>query len=390
MKLHEFQGKEILKEAKIRLPESSLAYFPDEAWMHSMQIGFPCMLKSQVLAGGRGKAGGIKKCNSADEVLKVARQLFGNGLSTKQTGSQKLAVRKLLVEKCIVIEKEFYFSIIIDSDSRSPLLIVSAEGGAEIEEISAKSPQAILKVPVNPYTGLQSFHVREVLAHLGLPGNRQEYFDFFQKIYGIFMQYEALLLELNPLVLDDTGALIPVDIKLDIDENALFRQPAVLKMRDLSELDPFEIEARFAGLNFIKLDGNVGCMVNGAGLAMATMDFIKMAGASPANFLDVGGVATPETISKGFEILLKDKAIRAIFINIFGGIVRCDKVAAGIVAAAENLKVEIPVIIRLSGSNLEEALQLLAKSRFSFKLAKTVEEASVILNEIFNPKAEEK
>ena len=391
MKLQEFQGKEILRKKGISLPESLLAHFPNEAWMHSMTIGFPCMLKTQILTGGRGKAGGVMKCENAEQVRVTAEKMFRKSFTTKQSGSHSLVVRKLLVEKCVRIEKEFYFSIVMDSESREPLIIASKEGGMEIEEISRSNPRKILRIPVNPYTGLQSFHVRELLAFLDLNLENHSFYDFFKTIYRVFIEKECLMLEINPLVLDKGGQLIPVDVKMDIDDNALFRQRDILKLRDLTELGSSEIEAKLSGLNFIKLEGNVGCMVNGAGLAMATMDFIKMAGAEPANFLDVGGVATPETISKGFEIILKDKSIKAVFINIFGGIVRCDKVADGIVSAVKNLKIKVPVIIRLSGSNLESGLKILNNSSFEFNAVETVEEASLILKKVIaGNKKEEK
>jgi succinyl-CoA synthetase beta subunit len=389
MKLHEFQGKEILKNRGIHVPESMVAHFPDEAWMHSMVIGFPCMLKSQVLTGSRGKAGGIKKCENPEEVKKAARLLFEKVLVTKQTAAQGLTVRKLLVEECLQIQDEMYFSIVLDTQSSSPMIIVSRSGGTDIEEISAKDPGSILRVHVNPYTGLSHFHIREILLFLGLNYKEHRYHDFFRRLYEVFVDTEALMLEINPLIIDKSGELIPVDVKMDIDDNALFRHPEILRSRDLTELNPFEVEARLTGINFIKLDGNIGCMVNGAGLAMATMDFIKMAGAEPANFLDVGGVATPETISQGFKILLKDKSIKAIFVNIFGGIVRCDKVANGIVNAVKGLKTNIPIIIRLTGSNVEEAMTILEKSPLKFHIAKNVKEASLILKKSISGKAGE-
>ena len=389
MKLHEFQGKEILKNSGIHVPESMVAHFPDEAWMHSMVIGFPCMLKSQVLAGSRGKAGGIRKCGNAEEVLKTARMLFEKSLVTKQSDPRGLTVRRLLVEECLDIKQEFYFSIVLDAGSKTPLIMVSKSGGMDIEEISAKSPDSILKIPVNPYTGLSPFHIREILFFLGLNYREHRYHEFFRRIYDVFIKTESMMLEINPLVIDKSGDMIPADVKMNVDDNALFRHPEILKYRDLTELDPLEVEARLTGINFIKLDGYVGCMVNGAGLAMATMDFIKMAGAEPANFLDVGGVATPEMISQGFRILLKDSRIKAIFVNIFGGIVRCDKVAEGIVHAVKGLKTNIPVIIRLTGANVDEAMSILGKSSLKFHIAKNVKEASVILKSAVSGKSKE-
>ncbi|MBP7462359.1 MAG: ADP-forming succinate--CoA ligase subunit beta [Candidatus Delongbacteria bacterium] len=382
MKIHEFQGKEILKHHGIPLPESLLAHFPDEAWMHSMVIGYPCMLKSQVLSGGRGKAGGVKKCTQADEVRQLAKTMFENAFVSHQSGPQSLVVRKLLVEKCIEIKKEFYFSMVMDVEIQSPLMMASPQGGVDIEETSISHPERIIRIPVNPYTGILAFHIRELLDFLGIGKDDNGYYEFFHKIYQVFMKYDCTMLEINPLVLDQNDTLIPVDVKMDIDENALFRQPEIIKLRDLTEYDQLEIEARLSGLNFIKLSGNVGCMVNGAGLAMATMDFIKMAGAQPANFLDVGGVATSEMITRGLEILIKDPSIRMIFINIFGGIVRCDKVAEGITTAVRNLKIEIPIIVRLSGSKVDEGMRLLKKSEFRFNIVQAVEEASEMIRSI--------
>ena len=389
MKLHEFQAKEILKKNGVKVPDSLVAHFPEEAWMHSMVIGYPCMLKSQVLTGGRGKAGGIKRCVSPSEVRETAKTMFGHALTTSQTGEQKLTVRKLLIEQCVDIAQEFYFSILISSETRSPMILAARQGGAEIEELSAKSPDAIFSLPVNPYAELRSFHIREILSCLGINKDRQEYYEFFRKLYRIFIDSDCMMLEINPLVIDKALNLIPVDVKMDIDENALFRQRDIARLRDMSELEPLEAEARLSDLNFIKLNGTVGCMVNGAGLAMATMDFIALAGARPANFLDVGGVATPETISLGMEILLKDRSIQAIFINIFGGIVWCDKVAEGIAAAAERLHPSVPVIIRLSGSNVPQALEILEKSGMKFMTADTVEKASRILKGVLSKTTKE-
>ncbi|HNX42576.1 MAG TPA: ADP-forming succinate--CoA ligase subunit beta [Candidatus Aminicenantes bacterium] len=388
MKLHEFQAKEILKKYGIKVPDSLVAHFPEEAWMHSMVIGYPCMLKSQVLTGGRGKAGGIKRCVSSSEVRESAKAMFGHALTTNQTADQRLTVRRLLIEQCVNIAQEFYFSILISNETRSPMILVARQGGMEIEELSAKGPQNILSIPVNPYAELRAFHIREILSCLGISKERHEYYEFFRKLYRIFIDTDCMMLEINPLVIDKTLNLIPVDVKMDIDENALFRQRDIARLRDMSELEPLEAEARLSDLNFIKLNGTVGCMVNGAGLAMATMDFIALAGARPANFLDVGGVATPETIALGMEILLKDRSIQAIFINIFGGIVRCDKVAAGIAAAAERLHPSVPVIIRLSGSNVSQALEILEKSDMDFMTADTVEEASRILKKVLGTATE--
>ncbi len=382
MNLHEFQGKEILSGYGVRLPESRVAYHPDEAWMHSMQMGFPCVVKAQVHAGGRGKAGGVKFCRDAEEVKKGASAILGKRLRTAQTGANGIKVRKILVEKGVDIEKEFYFSILLNNTNRCPMIVASAAGGMDIEEVSEKTPEKIIRIDINPYAGLLSFHVRELAEFLGIGHLKEKARDLFEKLYKVFMEKECTLLEINPLMLTRQQDLIPIDVKMDIDDNALFRRREILKMRDLTEQDPDEVEARLSGLNFIKLEGNVGCMVNGAGLAMATMDFVKMAGAEPANFLDVGGVATPETIAKGFEILSRDTRVKGVFVNIFGGIVRCDKVARGIVAAASSLRPGVPVIVRLSGSNVDEGKEILKKCDIDFHLVEDVQSARDVIASI--------
>lgn len=382
MKLHEYQGKTLLRNAGVDVPESMVSYFPEEAWMISMDTGYPVMLKAQVLAGGRGKSGGIKKCYSAEEVRTQSQLMFGSVLKTKQSGNEGLKIRKVLVEKALDYEKEYYVSFVIDRQSATIALIISKEGGMEIEDISEKSPGLIKKLLINPYAGFLPFHARTIAGFLNLETKIADIYNLFSKLYHVFMEKECTMLEINPLVITQSGRLIPLDVKIDIDDNALIRQKDVLRLRDLSELDEDEIEARFYGLNFIKLEGNIGCMVNGAGLAMATMDFIKQAGGSPANFLDVGGVATPETISCGFEILSREKTLRAIFVNIFGGIVRCDKVASGIIHATQNNNITLPVIIRLSGSNVDEGWKILENARGNFHPAYTVEQAKNIINRL--------
>ena len=384
MKLHEYQGKELLQNEGVEIPESRVAYFPEEAWMVSMNIGYPVMLKAQVLTGGRGKSGGVKKCRSAEEVRQYSRQMFGSVLTTHQSGKNGLKVRKILVEKAVDYEKEFYLSFVIDRNTATIALIISKQGGMEIENLSATHPESVKKILINPFTGFLPFHARTVAAFLDLWPKTAEIFNLLGKLYRIFVTKECTLLEVNPLVLTNAGSLIPLDIKIDIDDNALIRQKEILRSRDLSELNEDEVEARFYDLNFIKLDGNIGCMVNGAGLAMATMDFIKQAGGAPANFLDVGGVATPETISRGFEILSRDGSLKAIFVNIFKGIVRCDKVADGIIDATTRHHISLPVIIRLSGSNVEEGLKTLKASRKNFHLVTDVEQARDIINTLVN------
>ncbi len=382
MKLHEYQGKALLRGEGIYIPESRVAYFPEEAWMISMNLGYPVMLKAQVLAGGRGRSGGIRKCSSAEEVRIHSRQMFGSVLVTRQTGDSGLNIRRILVEKAIEFDKEFYLSFVIDHKSAAVALIVSKAGGTGIEETAKETPDMVREIIINPYAGFLPFHARMIATFLDIETKAAELFTLLGKLYHIFTERECTMLEINPLVQTTDGKLVPLDVKIDVDDNALIRQKEITRMRDLSEMDEDEIEARFHGLNFIKLNGNIGCMVNGAGLAMATMDFIKQAGGNPANFLDVGGVATPDTIRHGFEILSRDKRLKAIFVNIFGGIVRCDKVAEGIVMAIKSNNMTLPVIIRLSGSNVEEGWRILNEANDSFFKAHTIEQARGIINSI--------
>jgi succinyl-CoA synthetase beta subunit len=382
MKLHEYQGKELLNNEGVYIPDSRLAYFAEDAWMISSDLGYPVMLKAQVLAGGRGRSGGIKKCNSAEDVRLFSRQMFGSTISTRQTGSEELKIRKILVEKALEYEKEFYLSFVIDNKSASIALIISKEGGMDVEETAIKSPQLIKKIIINPYSGFLPFYARVIATFLEIESKAADLFSLLSKLYNIYMKKECTMMEINPLVLTLDGRIVPLDVKIDIDDNALVRHKEIVRLKDFSDMDEEELEARIYGLNFIKLSGNIGCMVNGAGLAMATMDFIMQAGGNPANFMDVGGVATPETIKHGFEILSRDRRLKAIFVNIFGGIVRCDKVAAGILEATESGKMSLPVIIRLSGSNVSEGWKMLKNVDERFFPVDSVEQARDIINRI--------
>ncbi len=384
MKLHEYQAKEVLANYGIPVPEGRVTYFPDDAWMVSMELGLPVVLKAQVLTGGRGKAGGVKIARTSDEVREIAQELFGKKLVTKQTGPEGVVIRKLLVEKAADIERELYFSIVVDRTTSRPTVIASKRGGMSIEEVAEKYPEDIIKIPIDPVTGFLPYQIRRLKYDLGLMAQEKEAAKIFSALYKVFVEKDCSLLELNPLVVTKTGHLLAVDAKMDIDDNALFRRKEIAKMRDLTEADPDELEARFSGLNFIKLQGNIGCMVNGAGLAMTTMDIIKLAGGEPANFLDVGGEATPETIAKGFEIITRDPKVKAIFINIFGGIVRCDKVANGILQALKKVEVKIPVVIRLTGMNREEGMEILKKSGLKFYVANDLKEAAKMVSELAN------
>ncbi|WP_025209433.1 ADP-forming succinate--CoA ligase subunit beta [Hippea sp. KM1] len=389
MKLHEYQAKEVLAGYGIPVPEGRVTYFPDDAWMVSMELGLPVVLKAQVLTGGRGKAGGVKIARTSDEVRQIAQELFGKKLVTKQTGPEGVKIRKLLVEKAADIERELYFSIVIDRTTSRPTVIASKRGGMSIEEVAEKYPEDIIKIPIDPAVGFLPYQIRRLKYDLDLMAQEKEAAKIFSALYKVFVEKDCSLLELNPLVVLKSGHLLAVDAKMDIDDNALYRRKEISKMRDLTEIDPDELEARFSGLNFIKLTGNIGCMVNGAGLAMTTMDVIKLAGGEPANFLDVGGEATPETIAKGFEIITRDPKVKAIFINIFGGIVRCDKVANGILQALKKVEVKIPVVIRLTGMNREEGMEILKKSGLKFYVANDLKEAAKMVSELANSSAVE-
>ncbi|AEA34366.1 ADP-forming succinate--CoA ligase subunit beta [Hippea maritima] len=387
MKLHEYQAKEVLAGYGVPVPEGRVTYFPDDAWMVSMELGLPVVLKAQVLTGGRGKAGGVKIARTSDEVRQIAQELFGKKLVTKQTGPEGVKIRKLLVEKAADIERELYFSIVIDRTTSRPTVIASKRGGMSIEEVAEKYPEDIIKIPIDPAVGFLPYQIRRLKYDLDLMAQEKEAAKIFSALYKVFVEKDCSLLELNPLVVLKSGHMLAVDAKMDIDDNALYRRKEISKMRDLTEVDPDELEARFSGLNFIKLTGNIGCMVNGAGLAMTTMDVIKLAGGDPANFLDVGGEATPETIAKGFEIITRNPSVKAIFINIFGGIVRCDKVANGIIQALKKVEVKIPVVIRLTGMNKEEGMEILKKSPLKFYIANDLREAAKMVSELANSKA---
>ncbi|MEO0278653.1 MAG: ADP-forming succinate--CoA ligase subunit beta, partial [candidate division WOR-3 bacterium] len=328
------------------------------------------VVKAQVHAGGRGKAGGVKLARSVDEVYEVAKNMIGMKLVTHQTGPEGKIVRKVLVEEGLNIEKELYMGLVIDRTSECPVLMVSAEGGVEIEEVAARSPEKILKAYIDPAVGFLPFYGRKLAYGLGLTGDLvKKAVSFMTALYRLFVEKDASLAEINPLVITKEGDLIALDAKLNFDDNGLFRHPEIAELRDIHEEDPLEVEASKYDLNYIKLDGNIGCMVNGAGLAMATMDIIKLYGGEPANFLDVGGAADSERVKNAFRILISDPAVKAVFINIFGGIVRCDRVAEGVIKAAKELDVKVPMVIRLEGTNKDVAMDLLKNSGLSFILA---------------------
>jgi len=378
MKVHEYQAKEIFKEYGIPVPKGGLATTPQEARKVAEEIGGDLwVVKAQIHAGGRGKAGGVKLARSLDEVEKVADQILGMTLVTHQTGPEGKVVRKVLVEQGLNIEKELYLGMVIDRSSECPAMMASTEGGVEIEKVAAETPEKIIKAFIDPALGMMPFYARKLAFGLGLSGDLfKKGVSFMTKLYQAFIEKDASLAEINPLVITKEGDIIALDAKMNFDDDALYRHPDIAAMRDLDEEDPLEVEAKKYDLNYIKLDGNIGCMVNGAGLAMATMDIIKIYGGEPANFLDVGGAASAERVENAFRILLSDPNVKAVLVNIFGGIVRCDRVASGIAQAAKNLEVKVPMVVRLEGTNSKEGMEILEKSGLSFITAKSMAEAA--------------
>lgn len=378
MNIHEYQAKEILRRYNVAVPRGRVAFSPEEAEQIASEMGGTTfVVKAQIHAGGRGKAGGVKLAKSTHEVKTLANQMLGMNLVTHQTGREGKKVKRLLIEEGINIAKEFYLGIVLDRSVSRLVFMASTEGGVEIEKVAEEKPEAILKEYVSPTIGLQPFQARKIAFGLGLSGEQiKSAVKFILSLYKAFTESDASLVEINPLVLTQENEIIALDAKMNFDDSALFRHPEILELRDLEEEDPLEVEASKYHLNYIKLDGNVGCMVNGAGLAMATMDIIKVAGGMPANFLDVGGSANVETVRNGFKIILSDPNVKAILINIFGGIVRCDRVAKGIIEAAQSIKISVPMVIRLAGTNSEEAARLLKDSGMNFEVADTLEQAA--------------
>lgn len=361
MNIHEYQAKELFKKYGVPTPRGHVAFTPDEAVKAAQELGGSIwVVKAQIHAGGRGLGGGVKLAKSTEEVKELAREIIGMQLVTHQTGPEGKLVQKVYIEEGADIKAEFYLGMVLDRASEMPVMMASTEGGMEIEEVAAKSPEKIIKVAIDPAIGFQGFHGRQLAFGLGLPKEEVGAFiKFANALYKVYMDHDAEMIEINPLIKTGDGSFLALDAKMGFDNNALYRQNTVAEMRDLSEEEETEIEAGKYGLSYIKLDGNVGCMVNGAGLAMGTMDTINYEGGEPANFLDVGGTANAETVAKGFEIILADPNVKAIFVNIFGGIVRCDRVANGILEATKITKVEVPVIVRLDGTNAVEAKEIL-------------------------------
>jgi succinyl-CoA synthetase beta subunit len=378
MKIHEYQAKEILKKYSVAVPVGKVAFNVDEAVRAAEAIGGPVwVVKAQIHAGGRGKGGGIKLARSVDEVRDRASEVLGMRLVTHQTGPEGRIVKRLLIEQGMNIVREMYVGITLDRGRSQNVVMVSTEGGVEIEKVAAETPEKILKEYVHPAVGLQPFQAKKLCFGLGLNG--EAFKNGVKFLLGLYKAYEATdasLAEINPLVITQEGEVLALDAKMNFDDNGLYRHPEIVAMRDLDEEDPLEVEASKSNLNYIKLDGNVGCMVNGAGLAMATMDIIKLAGGMPANFLDVGGGASAETVEAGFRIIMKDPHVKAVLINIFGGIVRCDRVANGVVQAAKNVQVGVPIVIRLAGTNAELAAEILKKSGLSFLVANSLKDAA--------------
>ncbi|MGB9664016.1 MAG: ADP-forming succinate--CoA ligase subunit beta [Ignavibacteria bacterium] len=378
MKIHEYQAKEILRKFNVEVPKGKVAFTPEEAVEVAKEIGGDVwVVKAQIHAGGRGKGGGVKLARSLDEVYELTKQMIGMRLVTHQTGPEGRIVQKVLIEEGMNIEKELYVGITLDRSTSKNVVMVSTEGGVEIEKVAAETPEKILKEYVEPSIGLQQFQARKLAFGLGLEGDKfKNAVKFLLGLYKAYEETDASLAEINPLVVTKEGRVLALDAKMNFDDNALYRHPEIVELRDLNEEAPLEIEASKYNLNYIKLDGNVGCMVNGAGLAMATMDIIKLAGGEPANFLDVGGGASAETVENGFRIILSDPNVKAILINIFGGIVRCDRVAQGVIEASKKVNVNVPIVIRLEGTNAEEAAELLNNSGLNFLVANSLKDAA--------------
>ena len=378
MKIHEYQGKELLRKFGVAVPRGIVARTIDEAYRAAQELGSDVVVvKAQIHAGGRGKGGGVKLAKSPEEAKAVAKEILGMNLITHQTGPEGREVRVLLIEEGLPIDKEFYLGIVLDRASGRPVFMASAAGGMDIEEVAAKTPELIMKETIDPAIGFRSYQARKLAFGLGLPAELiGQAVKFMQALYLAYEQMDASLLEINPFLLTKDGRLIALDAKVNFDDNAMFRHKEFLDLRDLNEEEPLEIEASKFDLNYIKLDGNIACMVNGAGLAMATMDIIKLAGGEPANFLDVGGGASQERVEAAFRILLADENVKAVLINIFGGIVRCDMVARGVVEAAKNLGISVPVVVRLEGTNVEEGQRVIRESGMNFTVATGMKDAA--------------
>jgi succinyl-CoA synthetase beta subunit len=378
MKIHEYQAKELFKKYGVPTPQGRVALNPAEAVEIAKTLGgYPVVIKAQIHAGGRGKGGGVKLAQSEREVHRIAEQIIGMNLVTNQTGPQGQAVKKVLVEQGLNIAKEMYLSIVPDRAIAKIVIMASEAGGMDIEEVAAQTPEKIIKVAINPLPGIQPYHCRQVAFGLNLPPAAiKPVVALLKNLYRLFVDYDGSLVEINPLVITADESVIALDAKINFDDNALFRHKDILEYRDFDEEDPLEVEASKYNLNYINLDGNVGNMVNGAGLAMATMDLIKLAGAEPANFLDVGGGASAEMVENGFRIILSDPSVKGILINIFGGILRCDVLAEGVVQAARKTGLNVPVVVRMEGTNIAEGRRILAESGLDLITATDLKDAA--------------
>jgi len=380
MKIHEYQAKELFREYEIPVPDGRVAFTPEEAVQAAQVLNTPdhrYVVKAQIHAGGRGKGGGVKVVDSLDGVREAAKQIIGMQLITHQTGPEGKKVKSVLVEEASAIARELYISIVLDRATSSPVIMASQDGGMDIEEVAEKTPERIIKEHVHPVIGLQPYQARKIAYALDIPKEgMKDALKLISNLYKFFIEADCALVEVNPLVVTKDNRVFALDAKVTFDSNALFRHPKIVSYRDLDEEDPLEVEASRYNLNYIKLEGNVGCLVNGAGLAMATMDIIKQYGAAPANFLDVGGSATDEALENAFRILLSDESVEVVFINIFGGILRCDKLAEGVVKAARKLEMRLPLVIRMKGTNVDQGKQILADSGIQYAVAETMEEGA--------------
>jgi len=378
MKIHEYQGKEILRQFEVPVPRGIPAFTVQEAVEAAQKLGGPVwVVKAQIHAGGRGKGGGVKLARSIDEVKQLAGEILGMQLVTHQTGPEGQKVRRLLIEDGADIKKEYYVSAVTDRASQRVAIMASSEGGMDIEEVAHKTPEKIIKVFVDPATGLTAAQATELANGIGVPAaSTAAAADVFQKLYKCYMDTDASLVEVNPLILEGNGGIKALDAKFNFDSNALFRHPEIVAYRDLDEEDAAEVEASKFDLAYISLDGNIGCLVNGAGLAMATMDTIKLFGAEPANFLDVGGGARPEKVTEAFKIMLKNPKVKAILVNIFGGIMRCDTIAQGVITACKAVNLGVPLVVRMKGTNEELGKQMLAESGLPIISADSMAEAA--------------
>lgn len=384
MKIHEYQAKGLFKKFGIPIPEGAVAFDAEEALAAAKEIGtLPVVVKAQIHAGGRGKGGGVKIADSLDDVKRLAGEIIGMNLVTHQTGAEGREVKKVLIEQGLNIDKEMYLSIIPDRSTARFVIMVSEAGGMDIEEVASKTPEKISKISIDPLVGIQAFHCRQAAFGLNLsPEVSKQFVAMLKALYKVFVSYDCSLLEINPLVITKEETLVALDAKINFDDNSLFRHKDIMEYRDLDEEDPLEVEASKFNLNYIKMDGNVGNMVNGAGLAMATMDIIKQAGAEPANFLDVGGGASAEMVENALRIMLSDKNVKGILINIFGGILRCDILSTGVVQAAKKTGIQVPVVVRMEGTNAEEGRKILSESGLNLISAVDLKDAAQKISEI--------